>query len=121
MEITRYQDIRVLMYAPEGHGKRASDTGARFVIDGSVRKDRAGIKVAVHLVDTANNMQIMGDMHRSNLEAAQRQPSTIMGGVVLLLHHGMIPIAMIMFIASCVVPFLKIIGIILLLLSVQFN
>ena len=71
MEITRYQDIRVLMYDPEGHGKRASDTGARFVIDGSVRKDRAGIKVAVHLVDTTNNMQIGGDMHRSNLEVTQ--------------------------------------------------
>lgn len=49
------------------------------------------------------------------------QPSTIIGGVVLLLHHGMIPIAMIVFIASCAVPFLKISGIILLLLSVQFN
>ena len=71
MEITRYQDIRVLMYGPEGHGKRASDTVARFVIDGSVRKDRAGIKVAVQLVDTTTNTQIWGDMHRSNLEAAQ--------------------------------------------------
>lgn len=71
MEITRYQDIRVLMYDPEGHGKRASDTVARFVIDGSVRKDSAGIKVAAHLVDTTTNTQIWGDMHRSNLEAAQ--------------------------------------------------
>ena len=48
-------------------------------------------------------------------------PSTIMGGVVLLLHHGMIPIALIVFIASFAVPFLKISGIIVLLLSVQFN
>ena len=71
MEITRYQDIRVLMYDPEGRGKRASDTVARFVIDGSVRKDRAGIKVAVHLVDTTTNMQVWGDMHQSDLEAAQ--------------------------------------------------
>ncbi len=71
MEITRYQDIRVLMYDPEGHGKRASDTVARFVIDGSVRKDRTGIKVAVHLVDTTTNTQVWGDMHQSDLEAAQ--------------------------------------------------
>jgi TolB-like protein len=71
MEITRYQDIRVLMYDPEGHGKRASDTVARFVIGGSVRKDRAGIKVVVQLVDTTTNTQIWGDMHRSNLEATQ--------------------------------------------------
>jgi len=71
MEITRYQDIRVLMYDPEGHGKRASDTVARFVIDGSVRKDRAGIKVAVNLVDITTNTQVWGDMHWSDLEAAQ--------------------------------------------------
>lgn len=71
MEITRCQDIRVLMYNPEGHGKRASDSVARFVIDGSVRKDRAGIKVAVTLVDTATNTQVWGDMHQSDLEAAQ--------------------------------------------------
>jgi TolB-like protein len=71
IEITRYQDIRVLMYGPEEHGKRASDTVARFVIDGSVQKDRAGIKVAVHLVDITTNTQIWGDMHRSNIEAAQ--------------------------------------------------
>ncbi|MBC2710439.1 MAG: hypothetical protein HGJ94_05410 [Desulfosarcina sp.] len=71
MEITRYQDIRVLMYGPKGHGKRASDIMARFVIDGSVRKDREGIKVAVQLVDTKTNTQIGGDMHRSSFEAAQ--------------------------------------------------
>jgi len=71
MEITRYQDIRVLMYGQEGHGKRASDTVARFVIDGSVRKDRTGIKVAVNLVDTTTNTQVWGDMHQSDLEAAQ--------------------------------------------------
>jgi len=71
MELTRYQDVRVLMYDPEGHGKRASDTVARFVIDGSVRKDRAGIKVAVNLVDTKTNTQVWGDMHQSGLEAAQ--------------------------------------------------
>ncbi len=71
MEITRYQDIRVLMYDPEGHGKRASDTVARFVIDGSVRQDKAVMKVAVHLVDTTTNTQVWGDMHQSDLEAAQ--------------------------------------------------
>jgi adenylate cyclase len=71
MELTRYQEIRVLMYGQQEHGKRASDTVARFVIDGSVRKDRAGIKVAVQLVDTTTNTQVWGDMHRSDLEAAQ--------------------------------------------------
>ena len=48
-------------------------------------------------------------------------PSTIIDGVLLLIHHGMIPIALIIFIASIAVPFLKITGIVVLLLSVQFR
>lgn len=48
-------------------------------------------------------------------------PSTIIDGVILLVHHGMIPIALILFIASIAVPFLKITGIVVLLLSVQFK
>jgi len=48
-------------------------------------------------------------------------PSTIIDGVILLVHHGMIPIALIIFIASIAVPFLKISGIVILLLSVQFK
>lgn len=47
--------------------------------------------------------------------------STIIDGVILLVHHGMIPVAAVIFIASIAVPFLKIGGIVLLLLSVQFN
>lgn len=49
------------------------------------------------------------------------EPSTIIGGVLLLIHHGMIPVGMIIFIASIAVPFLKITGIVVLLLSVQFR
>ena len=47
--------------------------------------------------------------------------STIIDGVILLVHHGMIPIALIIFIASIAVPFLKITGIVVLLLSVQLK
>jgi paraquat-inducible protein A len=49
------------------------------------------------------------------------EPSTIIDGVLLLVQHGMIPIGLIIFIASIAVPFLKITGIIVLLFSVQFN
>jgi paraquat-inducible protein A len=48
-------------------------------------------------------------------------PSTIIDGVLLLVHHEMIPIGLIIFIASIAVPFLKITGIVVLLLSVQFR
>jgi paraquat-inducible protein A len=48
-------------------------------------------------------------------------PSTIIGGVALLVHHKMYPIAAVVFIASFVVPLGKIASIIILLLSVQFR
>jgi TolB-like protein len=71
MEITRYQDIRVLMFDANSPARRYSDSGARFVIEGNVRKDPAGIKVAVHLIDARTGTRNWGDMHRSDLEAAQ--------------------------------------------------
>ena len=49
------------------------------------------------------------------------EPSTIIDGVLLMVHHGMIPIALIVFIASICVPFLKLAGLSMLLLSVQFK
>jgi len=70
-EITRYQDIRVLMVNAAIPGKRASDSGARFTIDGSVRKDAHGIKVAVGLNDTRTGIHLWGDTHRCDLEAAR--------------------------------------------------
>ena len=71
MEINRFQDIRVLVRGPEGHGRREVDTGARFAIDGSIRKDPAAIKVAVQLIDLASNIQMWGDMYTSDLEASR--------------------------------------------------
>jgi paraquat-inducible protein A len=49
------------------------------------------------------------------------EPSTILDGVLMMVHHGMIPIALIVFIASICVPFLKLAGLATLLLSVQFK
>ena len=49
------------------------------------------------------------------------EPSTIIDGVLLLVHHGMVPIGLVIFIASVAVPFLKITGIVVLLLSVQLR
>lgn len=46
-------------------------------------------------------------------------PSTVMGGVILLIHHHMYPIAAIVFVASVLVPVLKLLGLALMLLSVQ--
>ena len=49
----------------------------------------------------------------------QGDPSTLMSGVIQLVQHGMIPIAAVVFIASIVVPTFKLVGIALLLFSVQ--
>ncbi|MBF8748361.1 paraquat-inducible membrane protein A [Pseudomonas putida] len=49
----------------------------------------------------------------------QGSPDTIMSGVITLLQHGMIPIAAVVFIASILVPTFKLVGIGLLLYSVQ--
>ncbi|MBM7060217.1 paraquat-inducible protein A [Pseudomonas sp. UL073] len=46
-------------------------------------------------------------------------PSTIMEGVVELIHYGMFPVAAVVFIASILVPTFKLVGITLLLYSVQ--
>jgi len=70
-EISRFQEIRVLLYSLEGQGRRASDRIARFVIEGNVREDKAGVKLTVNLIDTANNIQIWSDIHSSDLEAAR--------------------------------------------------
>ena len=71
MEITRYQDVRVLMYGPEAQGRRVSDSAARFAIDGSIRKDDSGFKVDVQLMDLKTSIQIWGDTHHSDLNARQ--------------------------------------------------
>ena len=49
----------------------------------------------------------------------QGSPDTIMSGVITLLKHGMLPIAAVVFIASILVPTFKLVGLGLLLYSVQ--
>ncbi|MGH8354300.1 MAG: paraquat-inducible protein A [Pseudomonas sp.] len=46
-------------------------------------------------------------------------PDTIMSGVIALAQHGMLPIAAVVFVASILVPTFKLVGISLLLYSVQ--
>jgi adenylate cyclase len=70
-EISRFQEIRVLLYRPEGHGRRASDQGARFTIEGNIREDTAGIRLAVNLIDTMRNEQIWSDTYSSDFETAR--------------------------------------------------
>ena len=49
------------------------------------------------------------------------QPDTIMSGVILLLQIGSYPIAAVIFIASILVPVLKMVALLILLLSIQLK
>ncbi len=72
MEITRHQELRVMVVQNQEAGqRRSSDTVARFVVNGSVLQDREGIKVNVSLDDTKTGIQIWGDSHASALDPAQ--------------------------------------------------
>ena len=68
-EITRFQDLRVLIHGPDDRGRRETDIGARFAIDGSIRKDSAGIKVAIQLIDLATRTQVWADTNESEFRA----------------------------------------------------
>ena len=58
--LSRYQDLRVLMYGPQGDRRRASDSHARFIIAGSVSRDDTKIFVNIQLIDSVSNIQILG-------------------------------------------------------------
>lgn len=49
------------------------------------------------------------------------EPHTIIGGIIALIDSDMIPIAMLVLVASILVPLLKIVGISLLLLNVHYR
>jgi adenylate cyclase len=70
LEITRYQEIRVLRQRPEGGQRRAADVGARFVLCGSIKPDVNGLKVIVNLVDGLTGVHIWGDSYSTDLNPA---------------------------------------------------
>jgi paraquat-inducible protein A len=53
------------------------------------------------------------------ISLGKAQSDTIFSGVVYLLHHGMWPLALIVFVASVFVPLLKLLILVLLLISVH--
>lgn len=48
-------------------------------------------------------------------------PHTIVGGIVALMHSGMVPIAILVFVASILVPLLKLVSMTILLLIVHYR
>lgn len=80
----------------------------------SVRKSFAWLLASTVMFFPANLYPIMNFSALGNDDA-----STILGGIIYFLEIGMIPVALIIFIASFVVPLSKIVGIFILLYSVE--
>jgi len=53
----------VLRQIPGGRQRRAEDTSARFILNGSIQRGASGLKVNVSLVDLSAGLQIWGDSY----------------------------------------------------------
>jgi paraquat-inducible protein A len=80
----------------------------------SLQRSWALLLAAIILLVPANLFPIMTVIY-----FGQGEPSTIVGGIIELIEEEMVPIALLVFFASIVVPFLKIFGLAGLLVSVQ--
>lgn len=80
----------------------------------SLRRTWALLLAAAILYIPANLLPIM-----TVRSLGKGEPDTIMSGVIALVHMGSLPVALVVFVASILVPTFKLVGIALLLLSVQ--
>lgn len=105
-----------LAYLREGEVQHCTRCGARLHArrPDSIARTWALLVTAAMLYIPANLLPIM----TVNF-LGKGTPATIMEGVVELMHAGMLPIAMVVFVASILVPTFKLVGIALLLYSVQ--
>jgi adenylate cyclase len=82
IELSRYQDMRVLMKPSDPEGQSIEEPTARFSIDGSVRYGPHNFNVSVQLFDQKTHRQIWGDvyecdMRTDDLTAFQRETAQI--------------------------------------------
>ncbi len=114
-------DCSLLVRAPESHGHvdalcpRCGATLHSRKID-SVRRTWALLLAAAILYIPANVFPVM-----SVTSLGKVQTDTILSGAVYLLLHGMWPLALIVFVASVVVPLLKLTALGYLLVSIQLR
>jgi adenylate cyclase len=82
IELSRYQDMRVLMKPSDPEGQSIEEPTARFSIDGSVRYGPHNFNVSVQFFDQKTHRQIWGDvyecdMRTDDLTAFQRETAQI--------------------------------------------
>lgn len=70
-EIARFQEIKVLLYEPEAQEASVPNSIIRFIVGGSIRRYKMGIRVTVNLTDSETRQQIWADTYDSDLEPFQ--------------------------------------------------
>lgn len=101
----------------KGHdGQRCMRCGARVHArhPDSLGRTWALLLTAAILYIPANLLPIM-----TVSSLGKGEPDTIMSGVITLVHMGSLPVALVVFVASILVPTFKLVGLALLLISVQ--
>jgi paraquat-inducible protein A len=111
-------DCGLLVRLPHAHarGARCARCGAALHArkPQSLQRTWAYVIAAAVCYIPANALYIM-----TITSLGKPEPSTILSGVIYLLHHGMWPLALIVFIASVFVPLMKLVILIFLLVSVH--
>jgi len=87
IELSRYQDFRVLMKPSDPEGQSIEEPAARFSIEGSVRYGPHNLNVAVQLFDQKTHRQVWGDVYEcdmktSDLVAFQRETAQIIADTI---------------------------------------
>ena len=101
---------------PDAHGARCPRCGEGLHArkPGSIQRTWALVMAAAVCYVPANVFPVM-----TVISLGKAQSDTILSGVTYLLHHGMWPLALVVFVASVFVPLLKLLVLALLLVSVQ--
>jgi paraquat-inducible protein A len=115
------RECRLLMRQPSGHADGVANcprcgSAVHPRLPNSIGRTWALVLTAFICLIPANLYPMM-----TIILKGQGEPSTIMDGVIVLVQLGMIPIALIIFTASIAIPFLKLLGLALILLSVQLK
>lgn len=82
----------------------------------SLNRTWALLITSIILFIPANTLTIM-----NVITFGKDDPSTIIGGVILLIQLGSYSVAFVVFVASVIVPVFKMLGILMILLSLQYN